>query len=110
MESRLDRWNSEVEKTRYFVAEMEKIGKGGIKQLGVKPKLHDVVYFETPVFYEISQKDHAKGYFLAKELRKRGIVGPQDGKTKGFKVSVYGLDVKEIDYIIQAFKDIIDGK
>lgn len=40
---RVNKWDVEVEKTRYFVSEMEKIS--GIRQIGVRPTEHDLVRF-----------------------------------------------------------------
>jgi len=57
---RVGRWDEEVQKTRDFVDKMEKIG--GIKQIGVKPKEHDLVRFETPVFDEIAEKHPRRGF------------------------------------------------
>lgn len=107
---RLSLWENEVAKTRRFVDEMERIGKGGIKQLGERPKLHDVVYFETPVLFEIGETKRKKGYFLAEALAKRGIEGVKEGKTKGFKASVYGLNDQEIDHVINSFEEIINER
>jgi len=110
LDERLDRWPDEVEKTRYFVEKMEGLVADGIRQLGARPKIHDLVYFETPVLFEMGQKRRERGCFLAKELKKRGITGLKPGRTRGFKVSVYGLRKKEIDHVINSFKEILNGR
>ncbi|MBD3281107.1 O-phospho-L-seryl-tRNA:Cys-tRNA synthase, partial [Candidatus Dojkabacteria bacterium] len=107
LEDRLDRWEEELGNTRYFVEQMEKISDGGIIQIGGKPKMHDLVYFETPILYEIGKKHRKKGYFLYSELKKRGIMGIKPGRTKGFKASVYGLSRSQINHVINSFKEII---
>lgn len=107
LEDRLNRWETEIENTRYFVKQMENITDGGIVQVGEKPKMHDLICFETPILYEIGEKHQKKGYFLYNELKKRGITGIKPGRTKGFKVSVYGLTREEIDYVINSFNEII---
>ena len=103
---RTKHWDEEVQKTREFVAEMEKIG--GIKQLGVKPKEHDLVRFETPIFDRIAEKHPRRGFFLYEELKKRSIVGIKHGQTKWFKCSVYGFNKEQINYIANSFVDIAE--
>lgn len=120
LSERLGRWGQEVQRTRDFVSDMEELGCGwdgrgneiiqsGIKQLGETPKNHDLMYFETPIFDEIAQKHRKKGYFLAEELKKRGVMGVQPGKTKGIKMSIYGLNDEEIKQVINSFKEIINA-
>lgn len=107
VKERVKNWDQEVKKTRYFVKEMEKIE--GIKQLGIKPKMHDLVNFETPIFEKISKKHPKKGYFLYHELKKRNITGVKPGYTKTLKCSVYRMDKEQIDYIINSFREIVDA-
>ena len=61
---RVKKWEYEVSKTRLFVDKMEKIG--GIKQIEVKPKEHDLVRLETPVFDDIAGKHPRRGFFSMK--------------------------------------------
>ncbi|ADG12758.1 Sep-tRNA [Methanocaldococcus infernus ME] len=101
---RVKRWDEELKKTRYLVEELEKLG---FKQLGIKPKEHDLVKFETPILDEISKKDKRKGYFFYEELKKRGIVGIKPGVTKEVKMSVYGLEWEQVKYVVESIKEII---
>lgn len=103
---RVGRWDEEVQKTRDFVKKMERIG--GIKQIGVKPKEHDLVRFETPVFDEIAEKHPRRGFFLYEELKKRKIVGIKRGQTKWFKCSAYGFTQEQTDYIAHSFAEIVE--
>ncbi len=103
---RVGRWDEEVQKTRDFVKKMERIG--GIKQIGVKPKEHDLVRFETPVFDEIAEKHPRRGFFLYEELKKRKIVGIKRGQTKWFKCSAYGFTQEQTDYIARSFAEIVE--
>lgn len=101
---RVKHWGEEVQKTRKFVGQMEEIE--GITQVGIQPKEHDLVRFETPVFDEIAQKHSRRGFFLYEELKKRNIVGIKRGQTKWFKCSTYGFSDEQIDYIADSFKEI----
>ncbi|MGZ7136142.1 MAG: O-phospho-L-seryl-tRNA:Cys-tRNA synthase, partial [Methanobacterium sp.] len=100
---RVKHWNDEVDSTRNFVGQMEKIE--GITQVGIRPKEHDLVKFETPVFDEIAKEHPRKGFFLYEELKKRNIVGIKRGQTKWFKCSVYGFSQEQVNYIADSFKE-----
>lgn len=106
VKERVQRWDEEVKKTRYFIKEMEKLGE--IVQLGVKPKEHDLVRFETPIFESIARSHPRRGFFLYEELKKRKIVGIKRGQTRWFKCSIYAMTMEQVEYIINAFKDIIE--
>jgi len=101
---RVERWGEEVEKVRYLVAELEKIE--GIKQMGIRPKMHTLTHMETESFYKVSETHKRKGYFLYDELRSRKIVGIQPGLTKHFKFNTYGLTWDQIRYVRDAFFEI----
>lgn len=105
VKERVKHWDKEVQKARKFSAEMEKLG---MIQLGEKPHNHDLMSFETPVLYKISEKHKKKGFFLHSALKDRGIGGIKPGKTKAIKVSTYQLTDKEIGKVITAFREIID--
>ena len=101
---RVERWDKEVEKARYFIKKIEEID--GIRQLGEKPKNHDLIFIESSRFYEISKR-HKKGrFFLYHELKKRGIIGIKPGLTKNFKMSTYQLKKNELNMVIDAFSEI----
>ena len=100
---RVKRWDDEVKKARYFAGEA---GKIGMKLIGDNPHNHDLMFFETPKFYEISQTHKKKGYFLYRELKKRGIIGIKQGLTKNFKLSTYLMESDDLEKVIQAFREI----
>lgn len=102
---RIKHWDEEVQKARRFSSEMEKLGP---IQLGEKPHNHDLMFFEAPPLFKISEKHKKKGFFLYQALKARGIGGIKAGRTKIFKVSTYLLTNGEIDKVIQAFSEIIE--
>lgn len=106
VKDRVTHWDEEVQKTRNFVRQMEEIE--GIKQVGIRPKEHDLTRFETPIFDKIAENHPRRGFFLYEELKKRNIVGIKRGQTKWFKCSVYGFSQEQIDYIADSFKEIVD--
>ncbi|QHN07926.1 O-phospho-L-seryl-tRNA:Cys-tRNA synthase [Methanothermobacter sp. THM-2] len=103
---RVSRWDDEIKKTRRLVSELEEMG--GIRQIGKRPKEHDLVRFETPVFHDIASSHPRKGFFLYEELKKRRIVGIRRGQTKWFKCSVYGMTDGQVQYVIDSFREIIE--
>ena len=101
---RVKKWEGELKKTRYVVEGLEKIG---FKQIGIRPKEHDLIKFETPILDEIAQRDKKKGYFFYDELKKRGIGGITRGVTKEIKMSVYGLTWEQVNYVVDSIKSIV---
>jgi len=101
---RVKRWEEELEKVRWFISEMEKISD--ITLIGEKPHNHHLMHFETPIFWEISRHHKRKGFFLAEDMIKRGIVGLHRGLSKHIKISLYGLSLEEVKRVRDAFYDI----
>jgi Sep-tRNA:Cys-tRNA synthetase len=109
VKKRILRWDEEVAKAQRFVVSMESIADatGGIIQVGLRPKRHDLIRFETPLLHRIGENHRKRGYYLHSELADRGIVGLKPGQTKWFKMSTYGFSDAQLDYIINAFKEIV---
>ncbi len=101
---RVKRWGDEVENSRWFVKELERIKD--FHQLGERPRQHPLVTFETPSFHKVSKKHPRKGFFLYEELKKRKIAGVHAGMTKMIKLNTYGLGREHIRKVIDAFHDI----
>ncbi len=101
---RVKKWEEELDKARWFISEMEKID--GIRLVGERPHNHHLMHFETPIFWEISKHHKRKGFFLAEEMIKRGIVGLHRGLSKHMKISLYGLSWEEVKRVRDAFYDL----
>ena len=101
---RVNEWDREVENARWFSEQMERLG---MVQMGDKPHNHDLIFFESPVLYEISRHTKKGRFFLYKELKRRNIHGIKAGLTKYFKLSTYELPEDDLRYVIDAFDDII---
>ncbi|MFP3946543.1 MAG: O-phospho-L-seryl-tRNA:Cys-tRNA synthase [Archaeoglobaceae archaeon] len=105
LQERIKQWDKEVEKARWFSAEMEKLG---IQQLGDKPHNHDLMFFESEDLYNISQKVKKGRYFLYKEMKKKKVHGIKPGLTKHFKLSTYMVDQEDLKIVLDTFKEILD--
>jgi Sep-tRNA:Cys-tRNA synthetase len=105
VKERVTHWDEQVSKAQWFSAELEKLG---FIQLGEKPHRHDLLHFDTPALYEISKRVREKGYFLYKELKERGIWGPQPGLARSFKLSTFAADRQQLGFVIDSFKAILN--
>jgi len=103
---RVKKWDQELENSRWFIHEME--GIGDVMLLGKRPHMHHLLHFETPIFWEISKYHKRRGFFLAEEMMKRGIVGLHRGLSKHVKLSLYELRRDEIEKVKEAFCDIVE--
>lgn len=101
---RVRNWDQEVENARWFSERLE--GMGFI-QRGQKPHSHDLMFFEAPRFYEISEKVKNGRYFLYRELKERNIHGIKSGLTKYFKMSTFGLGREKLEAVANAFEDVL---
>jgi len=102
---RIKKWDEELKKTRWFINEMENLSD--IMLLGERPHRHHLLHFETPIFWEISKRHKRRGFFLAEDMIKKGIVGLHRGLSKHIKLSLYGLEWDEIKKIRDSFYEII---
>lgn len=102
---RVKHWDEQVAKAQRFSEAMEELG---FSLIGDKPHRHDLMDFETPQLYEISQRVRERGYFLYKELEERGIWGVQPGQTRALKLSTFAASDDELEKVIAAFRDILD--
>jgi Sep-tRNA:Cys-tRNA synthetase len=105
VKERVNYWDEQVSKAQWFSAELEKLG---FTQLGEKPHRHDLLHFETPVLYEISKRVRERGYFLYKELKERGIWGPQPGMASSIKLSTFAAAKEQLGFVVDSFKAILN--
>lgn len=101
---RVRNWDQEVENARWFSARLEEMD---FIQRGQKPHSHDLMFFEAPRFYEISEKVKNGRYFLYKDLKARNIHGIKSGLTKYFKLSTFGLGKEKLEAVADSFEDIL---
>jgi Sep-tRNA:Cys-tRNA synthetase len=98
-----EHWQKEVEDARWFSAKLEDLG---LIQYGEKPHGHDLMFFEAPPLYEISQRKDR--YFLYHELKPFGIHGIKAGLTKNFKLSTFGVGREKLQVVADVFHDVIE--
>jgi Sep-tRNA:Cys-tRNA synthetase len=101
---RVRNWDREVENARWFSTKLESMG---FIQRGQKPHSHDLMFFEAPRFYEISEKVKNGRYFLYRELKERNIHGIKSGLTRYFKLSTFGLGKEKMEAVTNAFEEIL---
>lgn len=105
IKERVQNWDEELEKGRYFLDEFLKID--GNKVLSEMPRKHTIVKVDTrESFDEVAKSHDRRGYFLYDELKERGIIGVFPGSTRTWKMSTYGLTWDQVRYLAEAFKEI----
>ena len=65
------------------------------------------MHFEAPALYDISRRVRERGYFLYKELKDKGIWGPQPGLTREFKLSTFAATREQLELVVGAFRAIL---
>jgi len=105
VQERVLHWDEQVSKAQWFSSELEKLE---FKQLGEKPHKHDLLHFEAPELYNISKRVRERGYFLYRELKERGIWGPQPGLAKSFKISTFAASREQLSFVVDSFKTILN--
>tara|TARA_B100001964_G_C14262372_1_gene616552 strand:+ start:14761 stop:15894 length:1134 start_codon:yes stop_codon:yes gene_type:complete len=108
VKKRVKKWPSWEKKINTFIDDVEDLGD--IMLLGERPHAHHLLHFETPDFWNISKHHKRRGFFLAEEMLKRGIVGLHKGLSKHVKLSIYGLKDKEIKQVLDALSEISNMK
>ncbi len=105
VKERVKNWPDEIKKMEKFVDDLEDLCD--MMLLGERPHRHHLLHFETPAFWEISKNHKRKGFFLAEDMSKAGVVGLHKGLSKHIKLSIYGLNNEEIEKVYNAFATII---
>jgi len=100
-----ENWEKEVALAQYFIKRLEDTGQFGL--FGQQPHRHDVMFFEAPGFFKISEKIKRGRYFLYDELKEKKIHGIKPGLTKNFKMSTYGIGKEKLDYVADSFEEIL---
>ncbi len=98
-------WEKEIHLARGFIQKLEDTGK--FRLFGQNPHNHDLMFFEAPGFFNISEKAKRGRYFLYDELKDKKIHGIKPGLTKNFKMSTFGLGQEKLDFITDSFIDIL---
>ncbi len=97
-------WDQEVENARWFSSRLQDMG---FLQRGQNPHNHDLMFFEAPRFYEISQNVKKGRYFLYKELKSHNIHGIKSGLTRYFKLSTFGVGREKLGMVVDSFEEIL---
>ncbi len=108
VKERVKRWGEELEKANYFASEFVKVE--GSKILSQLPRRHTLTYVDTTEsFDQVARRHKRRGYFLAEELERRGVVGVFPGSTRRWKLNTYGLTWRQVKHLAWAFHDIAEA-
>jgi len=100
-----DAWEKEVTAAQKFIKRLEDTGK--FKLYGQNPHKHDLMFFEAPGFYNISERTKRGRYYLYDEMKERQIHGIKPGLTKNFKISTFGVGQEKLNYVAESFEDVL---
>jgi len=100
-----DVWEREVSLAQVFIKRLEDTGK--FKLFGQNPHKHDLMFFEAPGFFNISERTKRGRYFLYDELKDKKIHGIKPGLTKNFKISTFGVGQEKLDYVAESFEEVL---
>lgn len=103
--SQPDVWDGEVKKARNFIKRLTDTGK--FELCGQRPHMHDLMFFVSNGFYNISKREKNGRFFLYKELKEKKIHGIRPGLTRNFKISTYGLPDEHVSYVADTFEEIL---
>jgi Sep-tRNA:Cys-tRNA synthetase len=103
--SQPEEWAKEVALAQMFIKRLEETGE--FKLFGQNPHQHDLMFFEAPGFFKISEKTKKGRFFLYNELKEKKIHGIRPGLTKNFKISTYGVGKENLNFIADTFEDIL---
>jgi len=107
VKERVKCWNEEVKRSNFFIDEFLKID--GSEVISEMPRKHTLTKVNTTNSFDKVAKTHKKkGYFLTKELSKKGVTGIFPGATREYKFNVYGLSWDQIRYLADTFKEIAE--
>ncbi|MCL2142568.1 MAG: O-phospho-L-seryl-tRNA:Cys-tRNA synthase [Methanimicrococcus sp.] len=103
--SQPDEWAKEVDLAQKFIKRLEDTGE--FKLFGQNPHQHDLMFFEAPGFFKISEKTKNGRFFLYNELKEKKIHGIKPGLTKNFKISTYGVGKENLNFVADTFEEIL---
>ena len=103
--SQPDEWAKEVDMAQKFIKRLEDTGE--FKLFGQNPHQHDLMFFEAPGFFKISEKTKNGRFFLYNELKEKKIHGIKPGLTKNFKISTYGVGKENLNFVADTFEEIL---
>jgi Sep-tRNA:Cys-tRNA synthetase len=103
--SQPEEWAKEVALAQMFIKRLEETGE--FKLFGQNPHQHDLMFFEAPGFFKISEKSKKGRFFLYNELKEKKIHGIKPGLTKNFKISTYNVGKEDLDFVADTFEDIL---
>jgi Sep-tRNA:Cys-tRNA synthetase len=102
---RVQHWDTEVAHSQAVVDALLSIE--GTKVLSDYPRQHTLTRIDTrESFDKVAQQHKKRGFFLASDMKKRGITGVIPGSTRVWKFNTFGLTEKQIRHVGESFIEI----
>ena len=99
---RVQHWETEVAHSQAVTDALLSIE--GTKVLSDYPRKHTLTRIDTRGSFDmVAQRHKKRGFFLASDMKKRGITGVIPGSTKVWKYNTFGLTEKQIRHVGESF-------
>ncbi|MHC1627198.1 MAG: O-phospho-L-seryl-tRNA:Cys-tRNA synthase [Methanoculleaceae archaeon] len=104
---RVERWDDELVNAAIVAEALRSIS--GTRIESEMPRRHTLTRVNTTgSFHRVAESHKRRGYFLAHELKRRGIVGIMPGSTRVWKYNTYGLTRRQAEYVAEVFCEIAE--
>ena len=102
---RVKHWETEVAHSQAVTDALLSIE--GTKVLSDYPRKHTLTRIDTRESFDtVAQRHKKRGFFLASDMKKRGITGVIPGSTRVWKFNTFGLTEKQIRHVGDAFIEV----
>jgi len=107
VKERVKHWDKEIENASFVLEALLSID--GTTVVSEYPRRHTLTRINTLESFDIVARTHKKrGFFLSKELKKRGITGVIPGSTRVWKYNTYGINRTQAEHVAGAFREIAE--
>lgn len=107
VKERVKHWDKELENAAVVLEALLSIE--GTTVVSEFPRRHTLTRINTlGSFDKVAQTHKKKGFFLSKELKKRGITGVIPGSTRVWKYNTYGITATQAEHVAGAFREIAE--
>jgi len=105
VKERVKNWDTELKHSNIITDAL--LSVEGTKIESDCPREHTLTRVNTiESFNKVAETHKKRGYFLSKDLKKRGIVGVIPGSTMVWKYNTFGLTDKQTAHVADSFREI----
>jgi len=107
VKERVKNWDTELKHSNIITDAL--LSVEGTKIESDSPREHTLTRVNTiESFNKVAETHKKRGYFLSKDLKKRGVVGVIPGSTMVWKYNTFGLTDKQTEHVADSFRGIAE--